>query len=104
MIRILILFFGLAAGSAFAGKMTLLEEAAEFEKLSISVTQQGDGQFQLRSCDDCADKQLWVSADTVLTVRGKRLPVKALNRLTLRNGTVFFRVESGQVTRINASR
>ena len=94
----------LAIGSVSAGKMVLLEEAAEFETINIRVSNKGHGKFQLKRCDDCAEQKLTISPATTLEVAGKSLPLAALNRMTLRNGTVFFRADSGLVTRIEAAR
>ncbi len=100
----LTLLLAFAMGIASAGEMTLLEEAAEFESLKVRVSDTNQGQFRIRNCDNCDEVQLKVTSSTRLTVGGKRVPLAALNRFTLKDGTVFYRVESGIVTRIEAAR
>lgn len=92
------------AGIASAGKMTLLEEAAEFETLSVRVSSDGTGDVRLRSCDECDELQLKLAPTTTLRVGGKALPLSTLNRQTLRSGTVFFRSEDYVITRIESAR
>ena len=92
------------AGIASAGKMVLLEEAVEFEALSLRVSDKGIGDFRIRPCDECKEIKLTIKATTWLEVGGKRVPLSVLNKTTLRSGTVFYRESDNIVTRIEAVR
>lgn len=98
------LLLALAMGTASAGKMVLLEEAAEFDTLNVRVSNKGKGTLKLKRCDECDEVRLKITPNTQLRVGNQTLPLDALNRATLRSGTVFYRVESGVVTRIVAMR
>ena len=89
---------------ASAGTMIILEEAAEFDALSVRVSDKGKGTFRLRPCDECKELRLKIAPTTALRVGGKRLPLAAVNSLTLRSGTVFYDVDTRVVTRIEAVR
>lgn len=101
---LLTLLLTLTVGIASAGKMVLLEEAVEFETLSLRVSDKGKGDFQIRACDECNDIQLKIAPTTSLKIAGKRLPLSKLNSTTLRDGTVFYRESDSVVTRIEAVR
>ena len=93
-----------AMSIASAGKMTLLEEAAEFDALNVRISASGKGTVRLRPCDQCDKARLKIGPSTTLTVGGKTLPLSALNNITLHDGTLFFRMSDGVVTRIEATR
>lgn len=101
---VITLLLALAMGTASAGKMVLLEEAAEFDALSARVSDKGKGKLRLRPCDTCEEVRLKIVPTTKLRVGGKDVPITTLNRTMLRSGTIFYRAESGVVTRIEAVR
>ena len=100
---ITLLMFAVMA-TAGAGEMTLLEEAAEFDRLSARVTSEGKGYLQLKRCDDCKPVRLKVQPGTELTLNGKRRPLAELNNGELRFGTAFYDPETNRVLRISGSR
>lgn len=87
-----------------AGEMTLLEEAAEFERLSASVTASGTGSIKVKRCDECDELRLHISPSTQLEVNGERRPLAELNNGALNAGTVFFDPDNSTVLRISGSR
>ena len=93
---------GLATVSA--GEMTLLQEAAEFERLSAIVSADGHGSIKVKVCDECEELRLKIAPRTQLEVNGKARPLTELNKGALSDGTVFFDAESLTVLRISGSR
>ena len=93
----------LAMGVGSAAPMTLLEEAAEFERLDVSISSDGVGALSIRPCEVCDELKLKLSASTQLKIGGKRMPLATLNLGTLHGGTVYYRPKDGQVTRIEAA-
>ena len=87
-----------------AGEMTLLEEAAEFDRLSARVSADGHGTVKVKRCDECKELRLRIAPGTRLEVNGKRRPLQELNLGALAAGTVFFDAESNTVLRISGSR
>ena len=82
--------------------MTLIEEAIEFDTLDAIVSADGRGFIELKACDESPVKQLKVTPKTTLVVGGKQLPLDAINRGTLRGGTIFYKVNTDQIVRIVA--
>ncbi len=87
-----------------AGEMTLLEEAAEFDRLSARVSASNRGTIKVKSCDECEALRLRIAPSTQLEVNGKRQPLKELNNGALSAGTVFFDAQTLTVLRISGSR
>lgn len=94
----------MSLASVSAGEMTLLEEAAEFDRLSAFVSADGHGAIKVKVCDECEELSLRIEPGTQLEVNGKRRPLLALNDGALSAGTVFFDAESLTVLRISGSR
>ncbi|MBT8143447.1 MAG: hypothetical protein KJO55_02035, partial [Gammaproteobacteria bacterium] len=66
--------------SLAAADMELVEEAAEFERLTTRVTADGDGYINLRACDTCESQQLRLTEATRVFINGKGHHVTELNR------------------------
>lgn len=91
-------------GLASAGPMTLLEEAAEFQRLDARVSDDDRGYLRIANCDGCEQMRLEINSATSLEIDGEPRPLKTLNRAALRDGTVFYDPQTKRVKRIVAYR
>ena len=101
---IITLLLAALGATAQAGPMTLIEEAAEFDRLDARVSRTGSGVVRIVPCDDCAQLTLKLTAATTLEIDGEPRPLETLNRKAVRDGTVFFDADSRRVLRIVAYR
>lgn len=101
---ILTLLLAALGATAQAAPMTLLEEAAEFDRLDARVSRNGSGVLRIVPCDDCAQLKLKLTAATTLEIGGELQPLDTLNRRALRDGTIFYDANSQRVLRIVAYR
>lgn len=92
------------ATATIAGPMTLLEEAAEFDRLDARVSSNGDGLMRITPCDGCQELRLALHAGTQLEINGEKRPIKAVNDGALRDGVVFYDAGTKRVLRLVASR
>lgn len=90
--------------AANAGPMTLLEEAAEFERLDARVSDDHSGYVRVAACDQCEPLRLEIHAATMLEVDGQPQSLKTLNRRALHDGTIFYDPQSKRIMRIVADR
>lgn len=90
------------ANKPIQGEMefTLLEEAIEFEIISVSMSSAQNGSATFRACASCEAKTFAITANTDIEIGGRKAPAKKLSSLWSRPGVAFYAPGSNELTRI----
>jgi hypothetical protein len=102
-IRTLILILACSVCSIAAADMVSLEEGIESSTSDVRLPGNSSGYIVLRSCPDCIEVTLSLSAGTRYSVNGKSVEYKDFRSLSLAAGNslnIYYDPNSNSVTRM----
>ena len=102
-IRTLALILSLSVFSIAATQITILEEGIESSTSDVRLPGNSSGYIVLRSCPDCVELTLSLSAGTRYSVNGKSVEYKDFRSLSLAAGNslnIYYDPNSNSVTRM----
>ncbi len=102
-IRTLILILTFAVCNIAVADMTTIEEGIESSTSDIRLPGQSDGYLVLRSCSECDEITLSLSAGTQYLVNGESVEYKDFRRMSRTKGNgldIFYDPKSKAVTRM----
>ncbi len=75
-LRGIALFAGLFICTSVQAELINFEEAIEASDITVYISEPGDGYVMARSCRTCKSVRLEITPATIVTVDGKRVPVR----------------------------
>lgn len=102
-IRTLALILSLSVFSIAATQITIFEEGIESSTSDLRLPEKNNGYILIRSCSECAELTLSLSAGTRYLVNGEPVEYKDFRRLSRASGNgldIFYDPKSKSVTRM----
>ena len=92
--------FLLLVFSSVKAELIPYENAVEILKLDVAISKDGKGYVAGRECPNCTLNRFTVAPAVTFYWNGKKLPLVAANRMRSKTATLFYEIESKQLTRI----